>query len=113
MATLGDPLADLTWFLGSWGGAGAGRSGNPANVVTEWPGALTQEAMFERYAARTGRTQADTNFYRVFSAWKGIVILEGLYSSFLQGNAANPSVERFREQVPAQLARALEELDIA
>ena len=112
MATLGDPLADLSWFLGSWGGAGAGRSGNPANVVTDWPGALTHEEMFARYAERSGRLQAHADFYRAFSAWKGIVILEGLYSAFIDGNAANPSVARFREQVPTQLAQILAEFGI-
>jgi aminoglycoside phosphotransferase (APT) family kinase protein len=102
MATLGDPLADLAWFLQNWGTFHA-ESGNPANYVTTWSGARTREEMLARYARRTGRSLDHELFYRVFCMWKSIIITEGLYSGFLNGDAANPAVARFVTQVPDQV----------
>jgi aminoglycoside phosphotransferase (APT) family kinase protein len=112
MATLGDPLADLTWFLGGWVASPDGQSGNPANDVVSWPGALSQCEMYGLYTELTARKIANLDFYRAFNSWKGIVILEGLYSTYLNGHAANASVARFADTVPAQLQRTLTDLQI-
>jgi aminoglycoside phosphotransferase (APT) family kinase protein len=107
MATLGDPLADVVWFLQDWGRVRkSGGVGNPANYVTHWPGAWTREQMLQRYADGTGRSLSDEHFYRVFSTWKGIIVTEGLYSAYLEGNAANPTVVRFETEVPSQVEHA-------
>jgi aminoglycoside phosphotransferase (APT) family kinase protein len=108
MATLGDPLADLVWFLQDWGQAREGRSGNPANYVTTWPGAWSRERMLEHYARTSGRDLSDEHFYRVFSTWKGIIVTEGLYSAFLDGTAANPAVARFETEIPTRVEYARE-----
>ncbi|HEY2750234.1 phosphotransferase family protein [Phenylobacterium sp.] len=106
MATLGDPIADLIWFLQGWGVATEPGVGNPANYLTTWPGAPSRSAMMDRYQAQTGRAVENELFYRVFSTWKGIIVTEGLYDAFLKGEAANPAVARFETQVPAQVERA-------
>ena len=106
MATLGDPLADLVWFLQGWGVVKPPGVGNPANYLTTWPGAPTRREMIERYQATTGRSVENELFYRVFSTWKGIIVTEGLYSAYLRGNAANPAVARFEAEVPAQVDQA-------
>jgi hypothetical protein len=36
--------------------------------------------------------------------WKSIAILEGLYSLYLEGRAAEPSVARFEHSVPLQVS---------
>jgi len=112
MATLGDPIADLVWFLQGWG-VDRNESGNPANYVTTWPGARTREQMLERYSARTGRLLKDELFYRLFSFWKGIIVTEGLYSAYLDGRNATPLVVRFETQIPARLKVALALLETA
>jgi aminoglycoside phosphotransferase (APT) family kinase protein len=112
MATLGDPLADLTWWVGGWNPSPDGQSGNPANDVVAWPGALSQADMYKLYTELTGRPLSNLDFYRAFNSWKGIVILEGLYSTYLNGHAANSSVARFAHTVPAQLERTLNDLKI-
>ncbi len=112
MATLGDPLADLTWFVGGWMASPDGESGNPANDVVAWPGALSQAEMYDLYSELTGRQISNLDFYRAFNSWKGIVILEGLYSTYLNGHAANASVARFAHTVPARLEQTLTDLKI-
>jgi aminoglycoside phosphotransferase (APT) family kinase protein len=97
MATIGDPLADVVWFLRGWGEV---PTRNPANYVTAMPGALSEQDMLARYEDASGRKIHDKLFYQVFSGWKGAIILEGLYASYLEGNAANENVARFAEEVP-------------
>jgi|HubBroStandDraft_2_1064218.scaffolds.fasta_scaffold01523_3 aminoglycoside phosphotransferase (APT) family kinase protein len=105
MATIGDPLADLAWFLVGWVSSQAdGGARNPANVITTWPGAPSGDSLMARYESASGRRIDDWLFYEAFSRWKGVVIREGLYSQYVQGTAANPAVIRFREDVPAQVA---------
>jgi len=105
MATIGDPIADVIWFLRGWG---VWPSRNPANELPSLPGALSEDEMVARYEAVTGRQVEDRLFYEVFSSWKGAVILEGLYASYLEGNAANESVARFEYEVPEAVANLLE-----
>ena len=105
MATLGDPLADLVWFLQGWGAA---DTGNPATYVTAWPGARSRDEMLARYARQTGRSLRNELFYRVFSTWKGIIVTEGLYSDHLGGRPSTPLVARFETQNPARVQVALE-----
>lgn len=109
MATIGDPLADLAWFLSGWGRSQEdGGVKNPANVITTWPGAPSAAELLDRYERSSGRTIPNWLFYEAFSMWKGAIITEGLYSQFVEGTAANPAVIRFREEVPAQVARLCE-----
>jgi aminoglycoside phosphotransferase (APT) family kinase protein len=108
MATLGDPLADVVWFLQGWGVQRRSGVGNPANYVTHWPGAWTREQMLERYATATGRSLSNEHFYRVFSTWKGIIVTEGLYAAHLEGHGTNPTNVRFETEVPSQVEVARE-----
>jgi aminoglycoside phosphotransferase (APT) family kinase protein len=106
MATIGDPLADLAWFLSGWGRSQAdGGVKNPGNVITTWDGAPRAADLLDRYERASGRTVGDWTFYEAFTMWKGAIITEGLYSQFVGGTAANPAVIRFREEVPAQVAQ--------
>jgi aminoglycoside phosphotransferase (APT) family kinase protein len=109
MATIGDPLADLAWFLSGWGQADTdGEVRNPANVITRWPGAPTAAELRSRYERVTTRAMENWQFYEVFTQWKGIIIIEGLYSAHVGGTAANPAVQRFETESPRQLAQLLE-----
>jgi len=113
MATIGDPLADLAWFLSGWGQSDSDRRvRNPANVITTWAGAPSAADLLERYERASGRTIDDWTFYQAFTMWKGAIITEGLYSQFVHGTAANPAVVRFREEVPAQVAKLRELIGI-
>jgi aminoglycoside phosphotransferase (APT) family kinase protein len=111
MATIGDPLADLAWFLSGWGAAeDDGQVRNPANAITLWPGAPTAAQLLDRYQRASGRNMENWAFYEVFTRWKGIAIIEGLYSAHVNGTAANPAVERFETVSPQHLAQLLDSL---
>jgi aminoglycoside phosphotransferase (APT) family kinase protein len=108
MATIGDPLADLAWFLSGWGQSQEDEGvRNPANVIATWPGAPDRFALQRRYEMATGRKIENWNFYEVFTLWKGTIITEGLYSAYVSGTAANQAVVRFETQVPEQVERLL------
>jgi aminoglycoside phosphotransferase (APT) family kinase protein len=110
LATIGDPLADLAWFLASWGPDGGGR--NAANVITTWAGAPSAADLLDRYARARGRSAGNWTFYQAFTLWKRAVMTEGLYSRYVNGTAANPAVARFREDVPRQVANLRELIGI-
>jgi aminoglycoside phosphotransferase (APT) family kinase protein len=112
MATVGDPLADLGWFLAYWG--------DPADPAVEKDGRvlatdlsrhLTQNGfpdraeLARRYADRSGRSIGDLKFYLVLSAAKLCIILEGLYRRFLEGSASNPDSADFEWGVPLLVDR--------
>ena len=104
MATIGDPLADLAWLLQGWGAAGSRPGENPASWLTALPGSLSPEEAIECYEQKSGAAFEHRTFYRAFSMWKSIAILEGLYSLYVEGRAADPSVARFEQSVPRQLS---------
>ncbi len=54
LSTLGDPLADLSYFMMSWVTEPEGRSG-VMGIASEQSGIPTIEAMLARYCAATGR----------------------------------------------------------
>jgi aminoglycoside phosphotransferase (APT) family kinase protein len=104
MATIGDPLADVAWLMQGWASGGARPAENPAAWITRLPGSLTREEAIELYEQKSGAPFENQTFYRAFSMWKSIAILEGLYSLYVEGRAADPSVARFEHSVPQQVS---------
>jgi aminoglycoside phosphotransferase (APT) family kinase protein len=103
MATIGDPLADVAWLMQGW--AGGPRSGeNPAAWITRLPGSLSREEAVNLYEQKSGAPFENQTFYRAFSMWKSIAILEGLYALYVEGRAADPGVARFEHSVPQQVS---------
>ncbi|HUP76565.1 MAG TPA: phosphotransferase family protein [Acidimicrobiales bacterium] len=97
LATIGDPLVDLTGFAKSWG-EGA-LSPNPANdVVARAAGALTRDQLIAEYEARSGRGFSEHRaYYEALSMWKSIGIFEGIH--------ARSGGTRFVDEVPELVAR--------
>lgn len=104
MATIGDPLADVAWMMQGWAGGASRSRENPAAWVTRLPGSLSREEAIELYEEKSGAPFENQMFYRAFSMWKSIAILEGLYALYVEGRAAEPSVARFEQSVPQQVA---------
>ena len=111
MATVGDPLADLGYLLGTWENTPAppGFESRAAirSGITEMPGFPRVPEMMAMYEHKSGRSMDDFLFYRVLAAYKGIVILEGLYMHYIEGAAANPAAADFEWRVPMQVASTL------
>ncbi|MEM9607065.1 MAG: phosphotransferase family protein [Actinomycetota bacterium] len=106
-ATIGDPLADLGYFLGYWADAGEDQfldlrlDGSPG----EWP---TRDELVARYEEVTGiETAATIDWYRSLGQLKIAVILEGSYVRHVNGQADVPAFAEFEHRVPHLAAHAL------
>lgn len=90
LSTLGDPVADLTYFLMSWVTEPEGRSG-----VLGRTGATTgipeMPEMLGRYCARTGRSAPIAlDWYFAFNLFRLAGIVQGIKKRIVTGTAANP-----------------------
>ncbi len=80
ICTLGDPLADVGFFLVYWSG--------PDDEPSAWSGAVTgldgfrsRRELLDRYAHVSGRQIADIDFYIAFAFWK-LACISSTYSYF-------------------------------
>ncbi|MGK6319983.1 phosphotransferase family protein [Sphingomonas sp. DT-204] len=104
LSTLGDPMADLSYFLISWEmpangaaniGGLAGRDGIP-----------TMDAMAARYCGKAGLDGVpDLNWYFAFGQFRLMGIVQGIKKRFLDGNASNAQAALAATRVP-ELARS-------
>jgi aminoglycoside phosphotransferase (APT) family kinase protein len=84
LATLGDPLADVGWFVAYWGDAD-GVGALPMSVPTTAHGFGSARAVPDRYAQRAGRSLADLDYYIAFALWRLAAILAGVQARARQG----------------------------
>jgi len=77
LATLGDPLLDVGYFL-----ATIPQPGRPVNPAAELGAAMLEDGypthtqLADRYVARTGRDLSDLSWYTTFALWKLAVLYE-------------------------------------
>jgi aminoglycoside phosphotransferase (APT) family kinase protein len=108
LATLGDPLADLSYLLISWITPPNGRAAIQGHPGPE-TGIPTIEEMVERYCMRTQRSDIpDLNWYFAFGQFRLIGILQGVCKRFLDGNASSDKAEEAFERIPQLAQQALE-----
>ena len=84
MATLGDPLADLGYFIVCWSEPGATEHPLLISSATAQPGFATRAELVERYAERTGRDVSRLDWYQAFALWKASVFCEAIYGRYLK-----------------------------
>ena len=105
LSTLGDPLADFSYFLMSWVTEPEGRSGVKGLAGPE-TGIPTIEEMAERYCAATGRDGVpDLNWYFAYNLFRLTGIVQGIKKRMLDGNASSAQAAATVEKLPG-LARA-------
>jgi aminoglycoside phosphotransferase (APT) family kinase protein len=98
LCTLGDPLADVAYLGMQWGEPGRPSPIDPASGDAFPP----YGDLVDRYAERTGLDVSDLGYYSTFSAWRGAVISEGVYTRYLAGATGDDDdavVARFRDGV--------------
>jgi aminoglycoside phosphotransferase (APT) family kinase protein len=107
LSTIGDPLADFTYFTGPWHTSTGERSLARLDLATE--GLPTYQAVLERYCDRTGRAGiGNERFYRAFHAFRSGAILQGIIRRALQGNNAGALALTFTtDDVRASAERGL------
>jgi aminoglycoside phosphotransferase (APT) family kinase protein len=94
LSTLGDPLADFTYFTQHWFGPPAERSfaGRDLGAL----GVPDYEAVRARYCERTGRPVfAREGFYRAFHAFRSAAILQGIIRRVVSGTNAGAMALQF------------------
>jgi aminoglycoside phosphotransferase (APT) family kinase protein len=99
LATLGDPLFDVGYFLASWPVAGEPLTPTAELAVAVLdPGYPTRAELAERYASRTGRDLANLRWYTTLALWKLAVLYEYSHRRAVAGQGdpyyADPALVR-------------------
>ncbi|WP_375497608.1 phosphotransferase family protein [uncultured Jatrophihabitans sp.] len=79
LATLGDPLADLGWLLGSWAQPEDAEPSVTATPTTAG-GYPPRSVLIEAYVAAAGREPSDLEFYLAFARWRAACVHAGVYT---------------------------------
>nr|WP_243846999.1 phosphotransferase family protein [Sphingomonas japonica] len=101
LSTLGDPLADFSYFLMSWVTEPEGRSGVMGRTG-EATGIPTLEQVVERYCAATGRDGVpDLDWYFAYNLFRLAGIVQGIKQRLRDGNASSAQAARTVKRLPA------------
>jgi aminoglycoside phosphotransferase (APT) family kinase protein len=107
MATLGDPLSDLSLLIMYHRLAPLVGGGMVADASSA-PGFLSETEIIERYTAITGRDVTHLGFYLGLSAYKLVAILEGIHYRFRQGKTVGAGFEHLGDSIEELLDAGLE-----
>ncbi len=106
LSTLGDPLADFSYFLMSWATEPEGRSGVKGLTGPE-TGIPTIEDVVARYCAATGRDGVpDLNWYFAYNLFRLAGIVQGIKKRMIDGNASSANAAATVERLPGLVAQA-------
>ena len=109
MCTLGDPLADLGALLTYWT-----EPGDPpylqatAMMPLGQAGFLSRAELVARYAAQSGRSVADIDFYHALGLFRLTVIVAQIYVRYVRGQTQDPRFAAMGMMIPALARRAAE-----
>jgi aminoglycoside phosphotransferase (APT) family kinase protein len=99
LSTLGDPLADFSYFLMSWVTEPEGRSGVKGRTGPA-TGIPPVEAIVDRYCAATGRDGVpDLDWYFAYNLFRLTGIVQGIKKRIVDGTAASAQAEQAAAQV--------------
>ncbi|MFA7586429.1 MAG: phosphotransferase family protein [Novosphingobium sp.] len=107
LATLGDPLADLTYHGMEWSRpAGIDPRGSLIDKDLTALGIPAFDVIVQRYCAKTGRDGiANLGYYKAFNLFRVAAIIQGVVARQLAGNAVDPEAIEQASRV-APLAEA-------
>ncbi|RYY28445.1 MAG: phosphotransferase family protein [Sphingomonadales bacterium] len=94
LSTLGDPLADLSYFLMSWVTQPEGRSGVKGITGSE-TGIPTLDDVVERYCRATGRDGVpDLDWYFAYNLFRLTGIVQGIKKRIQDGTASSAKAQQ-------------------
>ena len=106
LSTLGDPIADIAYFLMNWVTEPEGRSGVMGIAGAE-TGIPTVEKVVERYCAATGRDGLpDLDWYFSYSLFRLTGIVQGIKKRIVDGTASSAQAAKTAERVGPLAAAA-------
>lgn len=108
LSTIGDPLADFTYFTQPWFAPAGERSLGGRDLAAL--GIPVYASLRDRYCERTGRDGLpNESFYRAFHAFRSGAILQGIIRRALDGTNASVLASQFKPaDVRAGAIRGLE-----
>lgn len=92
ICTLGDPLADLGYFLNRWPQSRIEVAGIHETYRAP-AGMPPRRELAQRYADKTGRDIAKLDYYVAFNRWKSAAILHGVYARYRAGQKSTEGVD--------------------
>lgn len=108
MASVGDPYTDLGLALMFWGDERAAEP--PAfshlQAISRQRGVSNRRALAERWAAQTGRSLDNLDYYMAYAFWRLAAIVEGAYCLFVDGKVDSEYARGLEYNVPALLTEA-------
>jgi aminoglycoside phosphotransferase (APT) family kinase protein len=100
MATIGDPLFDLTITLAYWIQADDSEElQSLIPTVTTLPGFISRTQFIERYSAQSGRDLSSMQFYMAFAYFKLAVILQQIYVRWKRGQTQDKRFSIFGSHI--------------
>jgi aminoglycoside phosphotransferase (APT) family kinase protein len=100
LSTVGDPIADLTYFLMGWVTTPDGRFGVEGQTG-ERTGIPTLDEIVARYCARTGRSGiSQLDWYFAFNFFRLAGIVQGVRKRFLIGTASDVKADKAGARMP-------------
>lgn len=107
MATLGDPLADLGYFVATYADDRAAPTPLELTTVTRGPGWPRRADIVERYVAQTGADVSQLAWHQTLALWKAAVFCEAIHTRWLNGERPGDTFgPTLTEGVPVLLAQA-------
>lgn len=114
MATLGDPLADLGYFVATYADPDAVATPLELTPVTRGAGFLRRAELVARYVERTGADVRALEWYQALALWKAAVFCEAIHTRWLAGERPGDQLAPALEQgVPTLLAEAARAAGVA
>ncbi|MES2444937.1 MAG: phosphotransferase family protein [Pseudomonadota bacterium] len=105
LSTLGDPLADFSYYLMSWVTQPEGRSG--VKGLTGASGIPPLEAVVERYCVATGRDGVpQLDWYFAYNLFRLAGIVQGIKQRMIDGNASSAQAAATVARMPGLVAAA-------
>lgn len=107
MGAVGDPRADLGYFLATYShesGYGTPLELSPVTALDGFPG---REEIVDLYSRLSGRSVGDLTWFEVLALWKATVFCEAIYQRYLRGELSHdPFAAKLDRGVPALAAAA-------
>ena len=98
LSTLGDPIADFSYFVLNWHNPADGRAGL-AGLDLEELGIPSAQDATRRYVERTGYPVPDMDWYFAFNLFKFAGIIQGIKKRVIDGTASSAHAKQMSERV--------------
>ena len=106
MATIGDPLLDLGWFVCTWPSERAPAVSAAVGQLATAGGLATRAELIEHYAKHSTRSVDRIDWYGVLACFKLAIVLEGSYARACAGKTDRAVGEFLRSMALALVEQA-------